>query len=208
MNDDSPELQRLIDQLGDDDIDIRRAAACELGWSRGEEVTAALTQAIKEPHRSVREAAGDSLLQQGPSLAARYLVGDTGNERTEAGNLAVNLLIQMGTEASGYVHCALTDRDKDVRKAAAEILGAIGAPRSVDGLIARVDDPGLSVAFGAIEALGNIGEQLNQMLGIPVEVAATQQALRRTLDGDAELGEELDLQKRIDSIIQRANNGG
>ena len=119
MNDDSLELQRFIDQLGDDDLDIRRAAACELGWSRGEEVTAALTQATKEPHRSVREAAGDSRLQQGPSHAARYLVGEIDNERIEAGSLAVNLLIQMGTEAAGDVHFALTDRDKDVRKAAA-----------------------------------------------------------------------------------------
>ena len=127
MNDESPELQRPIDQLGDDDPYVRRAAACELGWSRGEEVTAAFTQAIKEPHRTVREAAGDSLLQQGPSLAARYLVGEIDNERIEVCNLAVNLLIQVGTEASGYVHCALTDRDKDVRKATAEILGAIEA---------------------------------------------------------------------------------
>ena len=71
-----------------------------------------------------------------------------------------------------------------------------------------MDDPDLSDAFGAIEALENIDEQLNQMLGIPVEVAAPQQTFLRTLGGYAELGEELDLQKRIDSIIQRANNGG
>ena len=44
------------------------------------------------------------------------------------------------------------------------------------------------------------------MSGTLMEVAATQQAFRRTFDGDAELGEELDMQKRIDSIIQRANN--
>jgi HEAT repeat protein len=55
---------------------------------------------------------------------------------------------------------ALKDRDKDVRKAAAQALGKIGDPRAVEPLIPALSDKDNDVRSVTAEALGNIGAQL------------------------------------------------
>ena len=49
--------------------------------------------------------------------------------------------------------------DKDVRKAAAEALGQIGDPRTVEPLIAALKDADKGVRWVAASALGQIGDE-------------------------------------------------
>jgi hypothetical protein len=66
-------------------------------------------------------------------------------------------LEKYGKPAIDYLHQALDDEDKWVRYMAADALGNIGDPRSIERLIPLLNDQDQDVRFATAYALGNIG---------------------------------------------------
>ena len=72
---------------------------------------------------------------------------------------AVAALQGMGEEALGYIIEALSDPHYSVRIAAAEALGEIGDPDSVEALVQALGDAREDVRIAVISALGRIGDR-------------------------------------------------
>ncbi|MCP4536735.1 MAG: hypothetical protein GY832_06275 [Chloroflexi bacterium] len=102
---------------------------------------------------SVRQAAAESLDDLGwqpdrnETGAVYWIAKRQWDKCVELGTLAVELLI-----------VTLKDRDRAVRRAAAEALGKVGDARAVKSLIAALNDQNRAVRRTAAEALGKVGD--------------------------------------------------
>jgi HEAT repeat protein len=65
---------------------------------------------------------------------------------------------EFGESALEYLHSSLDDEDKWVRYFAADTLGTIGNPSSVDALVRKLLDEDQDVRWVAASALGRIGD--------------------------------------------------
>lgn len=118
-----------------------------------------LVEALGDPSWRVRRLAAARLAQLPPSAElVQQLVSLLGRRgETGARNAAASVLSQMGAAALPAVGELLAHADADQRKFAAEILGELGRPEAVPGLIAALDDVDANVRAAAGEALGRIG---------------------------------------------------
>jgi len=129
--------QVLIQAMQDENTDVRKAAAEDLGAVGPEGgVIAALSQALEDEDSQVRQTVAEALLEIGPGAV----------------------------EALPALARALEDEYSLVREAAAEALGGIGpqAVEIVPALIEALADSGYRVRAAAADALGKIGPQALQ----------------------------------------------
>ncbi len=73
-------------------------------------------------------------------------------------NLAVEVLQQLGPTALPVFFRALPDSDEHIRKFIVDIVGNIGGPAAVDGLLGLVHDSSSNVRAAVVESLGVLGD--------------------------------------------------
>ncbi|MBI5464515.1 MAG: HEAT repeat domain-containing protein [Ignavibacteriales bacterium] len=147
---------RIARLLSDADADVRRQAAEELENDSGLASIAALSAALGDESKGVRDVASRSLLTIGGVRVASGIVEYIADTNIVTRNLASELLVQLGDAAVQALQPYLHDKDRDIRKFAVDILGLIGNPSTVDNIISLLRDGDENVAISAIEALGNI----------------------------------------------------
>lgn len=147
------EVRELIGKLRDQDSDVRRAAAKQLGELGAEARPAVpdLTRAMRDRDAFVRRFSAEALGNIGrearaavPALTAAML-----DERKEVQIAAVEALIRIGPPSIPALIAAVKDPNKDatVRKKAAQGLGKIGlqargaVPVLTDVLTGRISNP-------------------------------------------------------------------
>ena len=151
----------LIALLGDRSPDVRSAAARALGKAGDAAAAPALLTAVTAVPPLPSGIAGMALLDLGtqalPVLREALVEGPP-----PAAALAASLLGLHGDlSAASALTLVLQERDGvlDVRRAAAEALGRIGAPRATDALsTALAFSPEAVLRSAAAEALGRIGD--------------------------------------------------
>ena len=152
-------MPSLLEQLDSNDPDVRREAVRGLRKASTPEAERALVSCLKDHSRGVREAAGEALAEVGSSVAidalVRYLHSDSPGLR----NGAIEVLIRLGRKAFGRVVELIRDPDPDIRKFAADILGAGRLPEGVPVLIRLLGDPDPNVQQASVEALGTVGDR-------------------------------------------------
>ncbi len=138
-----------------------KTAASDLLWQLGDEDTPGLLRALYHAPLEVRDTIATALYWIGwspddPDSAVAYYI--TTQQWREC--------IALGREATPGLLSALPDWDGTVRRGAAWVLGEIGDPRAVPGLIALLDDrqgdlfgDGARVCDIAAEALARIGTE-------------------------------------------------
>ena len=148
----SHELRRLHDRRA-----WRRAsAAFALGDMGSPRAAGPLIEALYDGERDVRTAAVRSLGRLETAEAAPLLV-----EALACGSVpravAGQALISIGPRAAADVRPLLDDDNEAVRRAAAEVLGLIGAAAEAPALAVAARDPAAAVRAAALRALGLIG---------------------------------------------------
>jgi hypothetical protein len=152
-------LRRALRDLGHA-APLRRAKAAQLlGLAREASATAALVDALRDPHVEVRTSAAYALGLIGDPAAAGPLlhaVGEPG-ARVPAGT-AADALLGLGIGISGALLAGLAADDARARHVAAYVSGVGAFTRSAPllrGLLA--EDPDLTVREASAEALASVG---------------------------------------------------
>ena len=110
-----------------------------------------------EKDSGVRSAAAIALRQTGDPRVVQPLMAALKDVDEEVRLAAAQALGEIGAAAVEPLIVALNDADEDVRKIAATALCKIGDTRAVDPLISALKDVSEGVRMIAVEALGQIG---------------------------------------------------
>ncbi|MBA2955424.1 hypothetical protein GON03_13890 [Nocardioides sp. MAH-18] len=155
-----PDLLRAME---DPSLDVRAAAARSLGRLRAAEtvealISAAVTERVADP------VVGIALLEIGPPAVPRLitLLDDPDPHHRAAAVRLIGLLGSAAAEADelpALLPALLRDMSADVRAAAADALGRLGASAGRDALIQLLHDRVAFVRAAAARALGQIGGQ-------------------------------------------------
>ncbi len=176
-------LNPLIKSVGSRDQETRRAAVVALGMIGNEAAAGALTAVLEDPSETFQLAAVTSLGQIGGlrgALGLRVAI-DGGRRRVqEAAAGALKSLdlapanaeeralaailkgdfqaaLQLGETAAGALVQALASRDASRRRQAAQALGELHSPASLEPLLQAVKDRDAAVQDAAAAALGQLG---------------------------------------------------
>ena len=175
----------LIDALGDTHGKVREAAVWSLGKFKDRRAVDPLLKTLRDPDPKVREAAAWTLGKFGERRAVDPLLKSMGDEDPKVREAAAKVLEEMGEPLGRLIHdtlagsrgagnelagrkdprsldaliSSLRNRDGEVRRAAATVLGKIRDPRAVDGLVVMAGGWGLRDRVVATSALLEIDQK-------------------------------------------------
>jgi HEAT repeat protein len=143
----------LIEQLGSEDLEIRRAAVVALGRIGDAHAAPALVEVLYEDSELVIPAA-DALAKIGDPRAFDALLALVGDPQAAVRQAAVGALNSLGSpEMPARVLPLLEDPDPNVRESAVKIAGYFGYPECADLLLERCLDEDERVRRAAVEHL-------------------------------------------------------
>jgi len=206
------EIEDALNQLKDQDEDIRSQAALSLGWVGEEEVVEPLILALEnDPSPKVRANAAMSLGQLGDKRAIDFLIGALKDlDSNVRGMVAYSLgLMKVDEALNPLMEILNDDPDKETRIAAADSIGQIGDLKSLNFLI-RIfvqeenEDLKLEVKnsinkIGQIHKIDNIENIIQQEVKHKVEyIEQRKQSERERILEDIEREEKAS--KRLEQI--------
>lgn len=143
----------LIEQLGSEDLEIRKAAVVALGRIGDARSVPALTEVLDEDPELVIPAA-DALAKIGDPRAFEALLALVGDPNAGVRQSVVGALNSLGTpQMPSRVLPLLEDDDPNVRESAVKIAGYFGYPECVELLLERCRDEDERVRRAAVEHL-------------------------------------------------------
>ena len=146
------------------DEDVRLQTLLMLNAPDSAEDTEKLVSVLADQSWRVRKAAVQVLARTDVNLVVPFLmkalsVGNIGLHNVRFHNSALECLTEIGQPTIPYLTVSLHDSDKDVRIAAANVLGAIRHHDACDALIEALHDEHINVRYAAVEALSRIPSQ-------------------------------------------------
>jgi HEAT repeat protein len=149
----SPVTDLLIEQLGSEDLEIRKSAVVALGRIGDARAAPALVELLGEDPELLIPAA-DALAKIGDPRAFDALLGLVGDPNAGVRQAVVGALNSLGLpEMPGRVLPLLEDADPNVRESAVKIAGYFGYPECVELLLERCRDEDERVRRAAVEHL-------------------------------------------------------
>lgn len=150
--------------LTSSDEDIRLQTIIEIGQPRTSEEIALFTDMLSDKSWRVRKSVVRALAQVDVQMIVPLLIQALSNGNTKLQNIrfhnaAIECLTIIGQPAIPALKIALQDHEKNVRLAAANVLGAIHHYDACDALIEALQDHEINVRYVAIEALAKIPSQ-------------------------------------------------
>jgi HEAT repeat protein len=143
----------LTEQLGSEDLEIRKAAAVALGRIGDARAAPALVEVLEEDGEMVI-AAADALAKIGDPRAFESLLARVGDPSAAVRQSVVGALNSLGSpEMPARVLPLLSDADPNVRESAVKIAGYFGYPNCADLLLERCHDEDERVRRAAVEHL-------------------------------------------------------
>jgi HEAT repeat protein/beta-lactamase regulating signal transducer with metallopeptidase domain len=161
INADTGVVNALIARLGDEDADVRRAAAHSLGQLKDSRAVPGLIGALKDSDPKVRASAAEALAEFEDSRAIAPLAALLNDPSTEVKQSALEGLSHFEDGVpSGAVIRALGDADAEVRHKAAHLAGKLRDRSATPALAKLVGDPDSDVRQAAIEAIGELKDPM------------------------------------------------
>lgn len=143
----------LIEQLGSEDLEIRKAAAVALGRIGDARAVSSLVEALEDDEELVI-AAADALAKIGDPRAFEPLLARVGDANAAVRQSVVGALNSLGSpEMPARVLPLLSDADSNVRESAVKIAGYFGYAECADLLLERCHDEDERVRRAAVEHL-------------------------------------------------------
>ena len=178
----SPELERLLQELLDDDPEVRKAAADALGRLGHPGAIGPLAdRALFDPDEGVRMAAVEALVQLGFPEALHPLVAGLFDDDPDVRRAAAEALGRLGHPGAieHLANRALRDPDEGVRLAAVEALVQLDHPEALELLLEALSDDDPRVRRAAAEALGHLGDPAAMEPLVGVALFDPQEAVRQ-----------------------------
>ncbi|MDP9278084.1 MAG: M56 family metallopeptidase [Gemmatimonadota bacterium] len=154
-------VNALIARLGDEDADVRRAAAHSLGQLKDSRAVPGLIGALKDSDPKVRASAAEALAEFEDSRAIAPLAALLNDASTEVKQSALEALSHFddGVPSSAVIR-SLSDPDAEVRHKAAHLAGKLRDRSATPALAKLVGDPDSDVRQAAIEAIGELKDPM------------------------------------------------
>ena len=146
------DIYKLITDLSDENVSVRRTAAKELAGA-DERAVYPLLSALRDQNPGVQDAAMRSLVSIGGQVVA-YMVLPLLREDSFLRNTAMLILKDIGSPSVPLLYPLLGDKDDDVRKFALDLLGDIKETVDPAKVMPLVKDPNANVRASALRALG------------------------------------------------------
>jgi HEAT repeat protein len=148
----APMVDLLVEQLGRDDLDTRRAAVTALGYIGDTRAVPALIALLDEGDRQLLVPVAGALARLGDRRAFEPLVRRLGDEDLAVRHAAIGALNSIGDpEMGARMQVLLGDPDPLVRESAVKIGGYFGYAICTDGLLERCRDAVETVRAAALE---------------------------------------------------------
>lgn len=149
----------LVEQLGSEDLEIRKAAVVALGRIGDARAAPALVELLDEDAELVIPAA-DALAKIGDPRAFEALLALVGDPNAAVRQSVVGALNSLGSPSMpGRVLPLLEDDDPNVRESAVKVAGYFGYPECVELLLERCRDREERVRRAAVEHLPFIEDE-------------------------------------------------
>ena len=146
------DIYRLIDDLKDENVPVRRIAAKNLA-DADERAVYPLLNALKDDNPGVQDAAMRSLISIGGQVVA-YMVLPLLREDSFLRNTAMLILKDIGVPSVELLYPLLMDKDDDVRKFALDLLGDIRDTVDSARVLPLLKDPNANVRASAVRTVG------------------------------------------------------
>lgn len=146
------DIYKLIEDLGSEDVSVRRTAAKNLS-DADERAVYPLLNALKDDNPGVQDAAMRSLVSIGGQVVA-YMVLPLLREDSFLRNTAMLILKDIGVPSVELLYPLLVDKDDDVRKFALDLLGDIRETVDHMRVLPLLKDPNANVRASAVRTVG------------------------------------------------------
>ncbi|MBF0457071.1 MAG: HEAT repeat domain-containing protein [Nitrospirae bacterium] len=148
----SKKIDKLISDISHPDISRRRRAASMLG-ATDERALYSLIKMLSDESSAVVDAAMQSILTIGGEAAA-YMLVPVLRKGAAQRNAALLLLKDLGSSSVPLLYDLFDDKDDDMRKFALDLLGDIVEGVEADKILPTLKDPNANVRAAACRALG------------------------------------------------------
>jgi HEAT repeat protein len=149
--------ETALRELTQGNPELQRRAARVLGRWADDQVLVALVQALQSPHREIREAATDTLLEIGDLRTVRLLIPLLRSSVPAVRNSARLLLQRLAKAAPEILVDLSRDPDARMRIFAANIMTESADHELAQPLIEMLDDSDENVRDAAVVGLGRLG---------------------------------------------------
>jgi HEAT repeat protein len=149
--------ETALRELSAGNPDLQRLAARVLGRWADDEVLDALVGALQSPHRGIRDAATDTLIEIGDARTVKRLLPLLKSNLPAVRNSARSLLQRLSKAAPELLVDLAHDPDVRMRIFAANIMAESGDHELAVPLLDLLDDPDENVRDAAVVGLGRLG---------------------------------------------------
>ncbi|MCC7202974.1 MAG: HEAT repeat domain-containing protein [Nitrospirae bacterium] len=153
------DIKSFPEQIGDSDSSVRCDAIRQIIGIKDGRLLYPLIKSLQDDDLGVQQAAMDALLVYDDEAAVYNLIPLLADKRVAVKNLAQEILEKTGGSGLNILRLHIHDRDEDVRKMIADILGRLELGEAVPILIEMMRDSNDNVRSSAIEGLGRITDQ-------------------------------------------------
>lgn len=150
------EILGFMEKISDNDSTIRCDAIRMVTGIKDGRILYPIIKSLQDDDLGVQQAAMDALICYDDEAAVYNLLPLIADQRVAVKNLAQEILEKIGGSGLRLLHAHIHDRDDDVRKMIADIIGRLELPEAVPVLIEMLKDPNDNVKCSAMEGLGRI----------------------------------------------------
>src|SRR3989304_4466789 len=150
------DIQSFLEQIDDNDSAIRCDAIRMITGIKDGRILYPLIKSLQDDDLGVQQAAMDALIVYDDEAAVYNLLPLLSDKRVAVKNLTQEILEKTGGSGLRLLQSHIHDKDEDVRKMIADILGRLELPDAVPVLIEMLRDENDNVRSSAIEGLGRI----------------------------------------------------
>ena len=153
-----PEIQKYLDELRHEDLNVRYRAADRLAKIADASAVPALIELSRDKQANVRFHASEVLCRIKEPLVLEYLVLALQDKRLHIRYYAIEVLMKLGANALLLLCAALKDVEPLVREIVASALGKLDEGEAVPALIEALQDANANVRLQAAKSLYRLGD--------------------------------------------------
>ena len=150
------EMLIYLEQMNENDSAIRLEAISMVTGIKDGRLIYPLVKALQDDNIGIQQAAMDALVAYDDQAVVHNLISLLADRRVSVKNMAQEILEKTGGSGLNLLVAHIHDKDEDVRKMIADILGKLELQDAVPVLIEMLKDPNDNVRSSAIEGLGRI----------------------------------------------------